>query len=377
MGLHPDVQKEKDAGFSWWRDSGSALKTQGSTVSKQRDTPDFNVALGTMQYSSGKHDIDFYVNRQSDGYVYVGVAVPDIALDQTFCRRDARDQVWYYFGCGYTNALRNGWDDIVSKEIGGSEMKIPKMNSADRIRASLDMDAGELKFSIFRLDEGGWKSMPGKITGIKGPVSPACCFQERASVSLSDSARVNLRPALTGLSTDSTEPFKRKNDKYAHIQSKLLADLRIPPCGMVMRANTDSDLLGERGERDPAEQSPPKTRFIRTKSERHVFSHPQSNGPWILHTTPSLDTSADNTASPPTVSPPTVVSSSPIARPVSERGHINHFQDFDLTVGRGFLSPRLSTTPRSLGRRAEQAEGEPMSPSRLRMAGTESWARSR
>lgn len=92
--------------------------------------------------------------------------MPDIALDQTFCRRDARDKAWYYFGCGYTNALRNGWDDVVSKEVGGVEMKIPKMHSCDRIRAHLDMDLGELKFSIFRLDDGGWKLMPGELLSL-------------------------------------------------------------------------------------------------------------------------------------------------------------------------------------------------------------------
>lgn len=36
-------------------------------------------------------------------------------------------QVWYYFGCGHTNALRNGYNDVVSKEVGGAEMKIPKL----------------------------------------------------------------------------------------------------------------------------------------------------------------------------------------------------------------------------------------------------------
>lgn len=70
MGLHPDVQKEKEASFLWWKEAGSAIKTQGSTVTKVRENPDFAVAVGAMQYTSGKHDLDFYVNRQSEGYIY-------------------------------------------------------------------------------------------------------------------------------------------------------------------------------------------------------------------------------------------------------------------------------------------------------------------
>jgi hypothetical protein len=99
--------------------------------------------------------------------------------------------VWYYFGCGYTCALRNGWDDVVSKEVGG--VKVPKLNQgSDRVRATLDMDAGEVRFSLFRMDEGrpGWKAMPGKITGVTGPVVAAACLQERCCVALTDASLI-------------------------------------------------------------------------------------------------------------------------------------------------------------------------------------------
>jgi hypothetical protein len=54
-----------------------------------------------MTYSAGKHEIDFNVTRSGKGYCYVGFAVPEIELDKTWCRRDAKDQCWYYFGRPY------------------------------------------------------------------------------------------------------------------------------------------------------------------------------------------------------------------------------------------------------------------------------------
>jgi hypothetical protein len=151
----------------------------------------------------------------NDRYIYVGFAVPGLATDVTFCSRDMVGKVWYYFGCGHTNALRSGYDDVVSKEIGGPEMKVPKLNQGDKVRAFLDMDARELRFSILKLDEGGWKEMPGKISGLPGTVVAAVCIQDRGDgVSLSDSAK-----ALSKQEED--KAVKKKVDKYAHVQSKL------------------------------------------------------------------------------------------------------------------------------------------------------------
>ena len=110
MPLHPDLQREKDAAFVWWRKAGTGMKIQNSVCGKMRENPDFGVALGACVYKDGKHEVDFQVTRNPDAYVYVGFADPSIDLDKTWCRRDARDQCWYYFGAGLTNALRNGWD---------------------------------------------------------------------------------------------------------------------------------------------------------------------------------------------------------------------------------------------------------------------------
>ena len=96
MGLHPDVQREKDAAFVWWRKAGTGMKIQNSVTGKSRDNPDFGVAISAMTYSAGKHEIDFNVTRSGEGYCYVGFAVPEIELDKTLCRRDAKDQCWYY-----------------------------------------------------------------------------------------------------------------------------------------------------------------------------------------------------------------------------------------------------------------------------------------
>ena len=167
------------------------MRITGSTVTKCKDTTEFGVALGAKKFVSGQHEFDFSVCRVTDGYMYMGVAVPSLALDQTFCRRDAIDQVWYYFGCGFTNALRNGWTDVVSKEVGGPEMKVPRLCHGDKIRVMLDLDKGVLRFALYRSESGAWKDLPGAITDVKGPVVAACCIQSRAdSVSLSDSAKL-------------------------------------------------------------------------------------------------------------------------------------------------------------------------------------------
>ena len=203
---------------SWWRETGaSALTAKGASISKKTDGPEYSVGLGAQVFSSGQHEFDFAISRHSDGVVYVGVAVPDIAVDKTWCRRDAANQVWYYFGTGFTNALRNGWTDVVSKEVGGAEMKVPKLNPGDKLRLSLDMDAGELRFAKFSLDEGTWKDMPGKVTGINVPVVAACCIQEKGDgVTLSEGAKYVPKEGDPGFA----EAKKRVN-KYSHVQSKL------------------------------------------------------------------------------------------------------------------------------------------------------------
>uniref|UniRef100_A0A7S0HD19 B30.2/SPRY domain-containing protein n=1 Tax=Hanusia phi TaxID=3032 RepID=A0A7S0HD19_9CRYP len=200
-----------------WKDTGvPCMKVSGAQICKTRDTPDFAVGLGEKVYSQGQHELEFAINRYGDGYVYVGVAIPTINLQQTWCRRCATDQVWYYFGCGYTNALRNGWEDIVSKEVGGPEMKVPKLQVGDRVKAQLDMDNGQLRFSIFKVEEGVWKDVPGMLEGIKTPVVAACCIQERGdSVSLINPSR-----------SKEEQQTKKKSDRYAHVQSKIVSAIR-------------------------------------------------------------------------------------------------------------------------------------------------------
>jgi hypothetical protein len=97
MGIHPDVLRERDAGFTWWRPAGTGIKIDRSTITKTRDSPEFAVGLGAMEFRNGLHEFEFFVTRNSEGYVYVGVAHPDIPTDKTFCRRDAKDQVYFLF----------------------------------------------------------------------------------------------------------------------------------------------------------------------------------------------------------------------------------------------------------------------------------------
>ena len=254
-GLHPDVQREKDAAFVWWRKVGAGMKIQNSVAGKARENPDFGVALGAVRYATGKHEVDFNVTRNADAYCYVGFAVPDIELEKTWCRRDARDQCWYYFGCGLTNALRNGWDDVVSKEVGGPACKIPRMMSTDRVRAYLDMDAGEARFALFRPDDPGsqWREMPGKITGITGPVCAAACMQDRCSVALGESSKMSAQElAQENATGEESKPVKRgKVDKYAHVQSKFLLDARLNPINNVLR-QLGEEIRNRKREQPPA-----------------------------------------------------------------------------------------------------------------------------
>ena len=53
---------------------------------------------------------------------------------------------------------------------------MPKLCQGDKVRAHLDMDRGELRFSLCKADE-GWKEIPHVITGIQCPVVAACCIQ--------------------------------------------------------------------------------------------------------------------------------------------------------------------------------------------------------
>lgn len=90
----------------WWREAQvNALKVNGPQLSKTRESPDYVVGLGSKEFSSGQHEFEFSVSRHSEGFIHLGVAVPDLEVNKSFCRRDANDQVWYYFGTGYTCAL--------------------------------------------------------------------------------------------------------------------------------------------------------------------------------------------------------------------------------------------------------------------------------
>ena len=54
---------------------------------------------------------------------------------------------------------------------------MPKVVTGDKLRAILDMDSGELRFSLYKSEDAAWKEIPGALTGIKGPVVAACCIQ--------------------------------------------------------------------------------------------------------------------------------------------------------------------------------------------------------
>lgn len=63
-------KEERDSRWVWWREAGSTIRVNGSSVTKDRDAPDFGVALGEKEYTTGKHDVDFLINRSTDNYVY-------------------------------------------------------------------------------------------------------------------------------------------------------------------------------------------------------------------------------------------------------------------------------------------------------------------
>ena len=114
---------------------------------------------------------------------------------------------------------------------------MPRMMSTDRVRAYLDMDAGEARFALFRPDEPGqWKEMPGKITDIKGSVCAAACMQDRCTVSLGESSKMSAADLAAEAAGGEDKVAKRiKVDKYAHVQSKFLSDSRLNPINNMLR----------------------------------------------------------------------------------------------------------------------------------------------
>jgi hypothetical protein len=152
---------------------------------------------------SGVHEFEFTIDKNRDSYMYIGVASPDIPLDQTFCRHGA--QVWYYFGSGYTSALRYGWDDVISQET--IDEKVPRIVAGEKVRMILDMDHGELSFVLEAPDHESSRQVPGKLTGIKGPVVVVCCLQCRGDT-------VTVCARSNGGQTDRQGSFVERN-KFA------------------------------------------------------------------------------------------------------------------------------------------------------------------
>jgi hypothetical protein len=72
--MAPAKREEKDSPWVWWRKAGSTIRVNGSSIAKNSgehsSTPDFGVAIGEKEYTSGKHDVDFHINRTADNYVY-------------------------------------------------------------------------------------------------------------------------------------------------------------------------------------------------------------------------------------------------------------------------------------------------------------------
>eukprot|EP00961_Rhodomonas_salina_P051360 689126-Rhodomonas_salina.2 len=90
----PDVNSktEKDP-YAFWRDPGTGMRLNMTQITKGKEVGDFAVGLGAQVFESGQHEFDFSITRHGDGYVYVGVARPDIETDKTWCRKSAIDKV--------------------------------------------------------------------------------------------------------------------------------------------------------------------------------------------------------------------------------------------------------------------------------------------
>lgn len=165
----------------------------------------------------------------------------------------------YYFGCGYVAALRNGWDDAVSFEANNT--KVPRLQLGEKVRAMLDMDKGELTFALFGNDS--YREVPGKLTGITGPVVAACCLQNRSdNVTISETSRVR------EYAVSVPEPFLQPDFTRAKQLEKILdrpaiantntnlgnSDSRVPPYTLSSSARSsrgqDQRLVSVRGMRD-------------------------------------------------------------------------------------------------------------------------------
>jgi hypothetical protein len=149
----------------------------------------------------------------------------------------------------------------VSKETGGSDQKIPRLRSGDRIRSFLNMDVGELKFSIVRGESGKCIDVPGKLHGIRGPVIAVCCIQDRNdSVGLSDSARLNTRlpaPIAQGYIRNKLDATAAPIIADRSAGRKPASASRLRPA-MTYRSSIEPNdhLRGETGPHDPAATDP-------------------------------------------------------------------------------------------------------------------------
>ena len=80
---------ELGCSVSYWRDSGeAALAIDGAKDLKKHTWPPFSVGLGAQVLRSGKHCIDFAIRWRGEGVVFIGVTVPHIAVDKTWCHCD-------------------------------------------------------------------------------------------------------------------------------------------------------------------------------------------------------------------------------------------------------------------------------------------------
>ncbi|KAJ1484439.1 hypothetical protein T484DRAFT_2509380 [Baffinella frigidus] len=270
------AEKEPTSALWWSEPLANGVKVNGAQIGKTRDSHDFVVGLGSKEFTTGQHEFDFSVSRTGEGYIHVGVAVPHLETNKTFCRRDASDQVWYYFGTGYTCALRNGWDDVLSKEVGG--IKLPKVVHGDKLRAFLDMDSGELRFSLYKGEDAAWKEIPGTLTGIKGPVVAACCIQDRGdSIIISDGAKNVPVPK------SEAEVGGKKKNKYSHVVSKLVSNgiIRQKSGGStISEKENQGEEGGERrpGGQEGSEEGPDPSGQRVPRGPKTVRPVPQQNG---------------------------------------------------------------------------------------------------
>ena len=141
------------------------VSPDGLTASKNQHEHDYSAALGSVGWTTGRHDWSLKLNGDTDG-VWIGVCTDDVDTARCF-PRSGLGSCWYWSSSG----------EISCRVSGAATRDHPRSSSSrfgqnETLSLSLDMDAGVLTLKK------GCPGAPvvGKVEGVVGTVHPFLLF---------------------------------------------------------------------------------------------------------------------------------------------------------------------------------------------------------